>query len=213
MYQSRVIFYHQHLLTTSSINVSSSSGLLWEQSWRSDLSSGKDKEFWWPLAQRKEQSMQRSGYKGFISGEHTVGGKTVGCYRSWGKGWGILSKQERADGSKKHLLAGINQRQSATRGESGISLWMITRAAHCRAWEKRRQGAGLKVCDGTDGNTSSTVDVWMVGWHLRLNGHESEQTQRRWRTGKPDVLQSTGLKRAGHGWATEQQTDMLTWHA
>ena len=30
----------------------------------------------------------------------------------------------------------------------------------------------------------------MVGWHHWLNGHEFEQTERYWRTGKPGVLQS-----------------------
>ena len=151
MYQSWVIFYHQHLLTTSSINIPSSSGLPWEQSWRSNLSSGKDKEFCWPLAQRKEQS---SGYKGLISGEHIVGRKTVGCYRSWGKGWGILSKQERAD---VESISG----QSATRDESGISLWMITHAAHCRDWEKRRQGRDWRYVME---HMEKWVPVWISGW-------------------------------------------------
>ena len=30
-------------------------------------------------------------------------------------------------------------------------------------------------------------------------------SRRSWRTGKPAVLQSTGLQRVGHDWATEQQ--------
>ena len=45
----------------------------------------------------------------------------------------------------------------------------------------------------------------MVGWHHRLNGHESEKSRRQWRTGKPGVLQSMGSQRVGHEWATEQQ--------
>ena len=36
----------------------------------------------------------------------------------------------------------------------------------------------------------------MVGWHHQLNGHEFE---------KPDMLQSIGLQRVRHEWATEQQ--------
>ena len=32
----------------------------------------------------------------------------------------------------------------------------------------------------------------MVGWHHRLNGHESEQTGRQLRTGEPSTLQSVG---------------------
>ena len=30
-----------------------------------------------------------------------------------------------------------------------------------------------------------------------------------WRTGKPDVLQSMGLQRVGHDWATEQQEENI----
>ena len=40
---------------------------------------------------------------------------------------------------------------------------------------KEEAGAGLKVCDGTDRKMSSSVDIWMAGWHHRLNGHECEQ--------------------------------------
>ena len=45
----------------------------------------------------------------------------------------------------------------------------------------------------------------MVGWHHWLNGHELEQTLGEWRTGKPGVLQSMGLRRVRHDWVTEQQ--------
>ena len=56
----------------------------------------------------------------------------------------------------------------------------------------------------------STEDE-MAGWHHRLNGHEFEQSSRRWwRTGKPGVLQSMGLWRVGHNWVTEQQQSIPT---
>ena len=42
----------------------------------------------------------------------------------------------------------------------------------------------------------------MVGWHHWLNG---VSFRRWWRTGKPGMLQSTGLQRVGSAWATEQQ--------
>ena len=45
----------------------------------------------------------------------------------------------------------------------------------------------------------------MVGWHHWLNGREFEQTLEDWRTGKPGVLQFTGLQRVGHDLVTEQQ--------
>ena len=39
----------------------------------------------------------------------------------------------------------------------------------------------------------------MVGWHHQLDGHESEQALGVGDgTGKPGVLQSTGLQRVGH---------------
>ena len=39
----------------------------------------------------------------------------------------------------------------------------------------------------------------MVGWHHQLDGHESEQAPGVGDgTGKPGVLQSTGLQRVGH---------------
>ena len=46
----------------------------------------------------------------------------------------------------------------------------------------------------------------MGGWHDRLNGHWVWASSGRWwRTGKPSMLQSTGLQRVGHDWATEQR--------
>ena len=51
-----------------------------------------------------------------------------------------------------------------------------------------------------------TTEDETAGWHHQLNGHEFEQSSRRWwRTGKPGVLQSMGLWRVGHNWVTEQQ--------
>ena len=47
-----------------------------------------------------------------------------------------------------------------------------------------------------------TTEDEMVGWHHWFNGHEFEQTGRWWRTGKPGMLQSTGLQRVGHHWTT-----------
>ena len=52
----------------------------------------------------------------------------------------------------------------------------------------------------------------MVGWHHRLNGHESEQAP-----GAGDgqgglaSLQSLGLQRAGHDWVTEQLRPFTHW--
>ena len=43
----------------------------------------------------------------------------------------------------------------------------------------------------------------MVGWHHWLIEHESG-SRRWWRTRKPGMLQSMGLQRVSHDWATEQ---------
>ena len=43
----------------------------------------------------------------------------------------------------------------------------------------------------------------MVGWHLQLDGHEFEETQSWWWTGRPGVLQWMWSQRVGHNWATE----------
>ena len=44
----------------------------------------------------------------------------------------------------------------------------------------------------------------MVGWHHRLDEHESEQALGVWWwTGRPGVLQSMGLQIVGHDWVTE----------
>ena len=44
----------------------------------------------------------------------------------------------------------------------------------------------------------------MVGWHHWLSGYEFEQTRRYWRTGKPGMLQSTGLQRVRHDWGNNK---------
>ena len=50
-----------------------------------------------------------------------------------------------------------------------------------------------------------TTEDEMVGWHHRLNRHESEQTLGEWRTEEPGVLRSMGSQRVLHNIATEQQ--------
>ena len=50
-------------------------------------------------------------------------------------------------------------------------------------------------------------DGWMTSltqWYYWLNRHEFEQALRVGWTGKPGVLQSMGLQRVGHNWATER---------
>ena len=49
----------------------------------------------------------------------------------------------------------------------------------------------------------------MVGCHHWLHGHEFEWTQRCWKTGKPGMMQSMVLQRAGHNWVTEKQQQSM----
>ena len=44
----------------------------------------------------------------------------------------------------------------------------------------------------------------IAGWYHWSKGHELGQTGKWWVTGRPGVLQSMGLQRVGHDWATEQ---------
>ena len=76
-------------------------------------------------------------------------------------------------GAKNWLTGKDPEEKKAERGEKGQK-------------EKRRK------------EEKGAVEDEMVGWHHWLNGHESEQTLGDRRTGKPGVLQSMGLQRAGH---------------
>ena len=56
-----------------------------------------------------------------------------------------------------------------------------------------------------------TIEDEMVGWHHRLNGHEMSKLGSWWWTGKPSMLQSIGLQRVGHDWATELNWTQHSW--
>ena len=51
-----------------------------------------------------------------------------------------------------------------------------------------------------------TTEDEMVGWHHRLDGHEFDQAPG---DGEGQEMQSRGLQRVGHDWATEQQQQHL----
>ena len=50
-----------------------------------------------------------------------------------------------------------------------------------------------------------TIEKEMAGWYLTEWTWVWASFRRQWRTGKPGVLQSMGLQRVRHEWATEQQ--------
>ena len=51
-----------------------------------------------------------------------------------------------------------------------------------------------------------TAEDEMVGWHHWFNGHEFEEAPGDGEAGQPDVLQSVGLQRIRHDWATGQHS-------
>ena len=68
-----------------------------------------------------------------------------------------------------------------------------------QCWERLRTGGEAGDRGWDDWMASSTQWTWV--W---------ANSRRWWRTGKPGVLQSMGLQRVGHDWATEQQQQFLS---
>ena len=72
-----------------------------------------------------------------------------------------------------------------------VKSWLLGKDPHAgKDWGQEEEGM---------------IENEMVGWDHQLNGRESEQTERFWRTGKPGELQFTGLQRVRQDLATEQQ--------
>ena len=65
-----------------------------------------------------------------------------------------------------------------------------------RLWSWERLKAGGEGGDRGWGGWMTSLTQWTWVW---------ASSGRWWRTGKPDVLQSAGLRRVGHSWVTEQQ--------
>ena len=59
------------------------------------------------------------------------------------------------------------------------------------------------------GQEKARTEDEMVGWHHQLNGYEFEQTPADSEGGTPGVLQSMGLQKVRHDWATEWQLILL----
>ena len=68
-------------------------------------------------------------------------------------------------------------------------------------WWERLKAGGESDDRGWDGWMASPTQ-WTWPW---------ANTRRWWRTGKPSVLQSMGLQRVRHNWATEQQQLLCLW--
>ena len=77
------------------------------------------------------------------------------------------------------------------------TIWSLLRKSHL-IW---KEGDAKK--DWGHEEMQLTEDE-LVGWHHWLNGHESEETSRELRTGKPGVLQSLGSQQVKHDLATQQ---------
>ena len=64
------------------------------------------------------------------------------------------------------------------------------------------------------GEENGTTEDEMVGWHQWLNGHEFwVNSVSWWWTGRLSVLQSMGLQRVGHDWATELNWLKAEWYS
>ena len=81
--------------------------------------------------------------------------------------------------------------------------WATTLATWCEepthwkrpwCWEKLK--AGPEGVDRGRDSWMASLNQWTWAW---------ASSGRRWRTGKPGMLQSLGLQRVGHDWVTKQQ--------
>ena len=84
----------------------------------------------------------------------------------------------------------------------------------CWSWilwppDEKRQHIGKGPDAGKDWRQEEkgVTEGETVGWHHRLNGHESEQAPEdsEGQGSEAYMLQSMGLQRVGNDWATEQQ--------
>ena len=76
-----------------------------------------------------------------------------------------------------------------------LATWCEELTHSKRPWCWKRLNAGGEGDDRGWGGWMATPTQWTWVWA------KSE----RWCTGKPGVMQSTGLRRVGHGWATEEE--------
>ena len=75
-----------------------------------------------------------------------------------------------------------------------LSRWRSTFVVKSCPYDIRRRAGGEGGNRGWDGRMASSTQ-WTWVW---------ANPRRWWRTGKPGMLQSMGLQRVGHNWATEQ---------
>ena len=107
---------------------------------------------------------------------------------------GLQGDQTKAKGNQSWIFLGRTDAEA----EAPI-LWPL---------DEKSQLVGKDPDAGKDSRQEEKgmTEAEMVGWHCWVNGHEFEQASGRWwRTGKPSVLQSLGLQRVRHEWATEHQ--------
>ena len=76
-----------------------------------------------------------------------------------------------------------------------LATWCEEPTHSRRLWCRERLKAGEGVGRGWDGWMASLTQ-WTWVW---------ASSRRQWRTGKPGLLQYTGLQRIGHDWGTEQE--------
>ena len=127
--------------------------------------------------------------------------QTIDAFKLWC--WRrLLTVSWSARRSNQSILKEINPEYSLeglmlSQRSNTLATWCKELTHWKRPWYWERWRAG-----GEGDNRNRRWDGWM--WHHQLSRHESEQILgHSWRTRKSNMLQSMGLQRVRHDWATE----------
>ena len=80
---------------------------------------------------------------------------------------------------------------------SNVNIWLIGKVPHAgKDWGQKKRASEDEMAGWI-----ASLEQWTWTW---------ANLRRWWGTGKPGVLQSTGLRRVRHEWVTQQQQKILT---
>ena len=97
---------------------------------------------------------------------------------------------------------------SGTRGQSA-ALFHWSRSGVSDSLRPRGLQPTSLLCPWDSPGKNSGVGCHFLLHFCSIGRQKITFLQFQWRTGKPGMLQSTGLQRTGHNWATEQQQPIL----
>ena len=121
------------------------------------------------------------------------------CWRRLWESLGLQGDPTSPKGNQSWIFIGKSNTEAKLQyfGQPDVKNWLIGKDSDARKdW---RQEEKRKRKDGWDGWMAS-LTRWTWVW---------ASSRSWWWTGKPGVLQSMGLQRVGHNWATEQQSVVL----